>query len=71
MITSSDLNQGICFICRKKIDINLREDNKEKFVYVHFTNMNWGEGRQYLYFCPECWETTAGEEFGLEGFSND
>lgn len=69
MISQEDLNSGICFVCKKKLNINSGK-NMDKFVYVHFTTEATliTKRTKFLYFCPPCWRETAGEEFCIEGF---
>ena len=59
----------LCFVCKKIINIEDLSDNKEKFVYVHFTDMSNrtmpNTLYRYIYFCCACWRNCAGDEFLL------
>lgn len=70
MISKNDLNRHNCYICKKKLEVNSGK-KMDKFVYLHFTDKDsthLSGNPRFLYFCPSCWRSAAGEEFMAEGF---
>lgn len=67
MIDNDDLNKYQCFVCEKKLNINVGKD-MDNFVYLHFTTKETTTLQKFLYFCPACWRNTAGDDYCLEGF---
>ncbi len=65
MLNKKDFLDGICHVCKKKLDISADSPNMDDFVYISFTGKKMkrkGELR-FIYFCPPCWLLTSSEEF--------